>query len=278
MRGEYVFYTDLRPDLDLRSPRSYGAAFDARSYRSIVLLEDLTAQGWTFPDPLTLTISRADAEDMVSQLARYHGPLWDSPRLASLDGLRTSEKFQLDLNRTVGFDKRVDAGITRAQAVLPASIWRRRREVWPAVMRSLAINVTGPQTLLHQDLHPGNWLRDPEGRMGLYDWQCVGTGGWAVDYSYALTGLATDDRRAWERDLLALYLDELAGHGVPDPPSPDEAWKAYRQQPFHALAFGLFNLGRGMLQPRMQPDDYTRAAIQRIAQTVEDLESLDALD
>ena len=34
-------------------------------------------------------------------------------------------------------------------------------------MRALHLNSSGTPTLLHQDVHQGNWLRDPDGRMGL---------------------------------------------------------------------------------------------------------------
>ena len=71
--SETIFYRDIRRQLDrLRSPRSYYAAFDPKTYRSIVVMDDLTAEGWSFPDPMQDTISRQDAEDMVDQMAYYH--------------------------------------------------------------------------------------------------------------------------------------------------------------------------------------------------------------
>lgn len=108
MQGESVFYTHIRPELTLRSPRAFrAAAFDPVTYRSIVLLDDLTADGWTFPDPLTTVVERAGAEDMVTEMAAYHAHLWGSLRLTTeFRELRTSERFQIDLNRRIGFDKR----------------------------------------------------------------------------------------------------------------------------------------------------------------------------
>jgi len=41
-----------------------------------------------------------------------------------------------------------------------------------------------------------------------------------------------DDPRAWERDPVGLYLDQLAAAGG-KPPAFDETWLAYRQQMFH---------------------------------------------
>ncbi|MFI6367688.1 hypothetical protein ACIBG0_33620 [Nocardia sp. NPDC050630] len=38
--GKSIFYNRIRPDLDVRSPRAYYSKYDAKSHRSLVLLED----------------------------------------------------------------------------------------------------------------------------------------------------------------------------------------------------------------------------------------------
>jgi aminoglycoside phosphotransferase (APT) family kinase protein len=145
-------------------------------------------------------------------------------------------------------------------------------------MRSLRINTTGALTLLHQDVHQGNWLRDREGRMGLYDWQAVATGESALDYTYALAvNLQVEDRRAWEQDLLERYLWRLGDEAVSNPPAFDQAWLRYRQQPFHVLIWALATVGAGRLHANMQPRDYMLRCVERIATFVEDHESLDSL-
>jgi len=274
---EAIFYNHIRPTLNLRSPKSYYAAYDPKTYNSLVILDDLSHVGYTFPNPLQNPISRQDAEDMVEQMAIYHESLWDSEVLTKqLAGLRNPLQFQTDLNRCIAFCKRTLVGIERARAVLPESIYARKKEIWPALMRSLELNTQGPQTLVHQDTHPGNWLRDGDGRMGLYDWQVVARGGWAIDYAYAIPmALTVEDRRNWEEDLLKLYLEHLKANGVKNSPSFDEAWTCYRQQVFHGIVFGIFTLGRGPLQPKMQPDEYSLHAIARSSQAMEDLKSLD---
>ena len=281
VEGESIFFDHVRDQLDgLRSPRAHYAANDPRTFRSIVLMEDLVAAGWSFPDPMELRVSHDDAVAMVEQMAIFHAAFWDSPQLTNgpLSRLRDVERFQIDLNERAGFRKRTEVGIERSESVMPARLFARREQIWPAYMRSLGLNVRGAQTLLHQDVHAGNWLRDPEGRMGLYDWQCVATGGWAADVSYALGNvLDTGDRRAWERDLLDHYLDRLAAEGVRTPPSSEHAWEAYAQQPLHGLVYGLFTIGRGRLQPMMQPVDYCLRSIGRLAAAVDDLETLDRL-
>jgi hypothetical protein len=277
--SETIFYRDIRPELDrLRSPRSYHAAFDPKTFRSIVLMDDLSAEGWSFPDPMKDTIDRRDAEDMVDQMAYYHAAFWNDPRLTrELARLPTTELFQQRLN-DVGLEKRARVGLERGRAVMPPALYRRKDELLPAVMRSLHLNSAGTLTILHQDVHQGNWLRDPGGRMGLYDWQAVAKGEWALDFSYAMSvNLTIEDRRAWESELLERYLWRLGEEGVGNPPSFDQAWLRYRQQPFHVVVFALLTIGAGRLQPDMQPKDYMMRCWERIATFVDDHDSLDSL-
>jgi thiamine kinase-like enzyme len=276
---ETIFYRDIRPELEtLRSPRSYYAASDPRTFRSIVLMEDLAAQGWSFPDPMQDLVDRKDAEDMVDQMAYYHATFWNDPRLTrEFARLPTTERFQQRLNE-VGIEKRARVGIERGRSVMPPSLYRRKDEILPATMRSLYLNSHGTLTVLHQDVHQGNWLRDPDGRMGLYDWQAVARGEWALDFSYAMSvNLPVEDRRAWERELLERYLWRLGEEGVSHSPSFDDAWLRYRQQPFHVLIFALFTIGAGRLQPDMQPKDYMFRCLERIATFIDDHDSLDSL-
>lgn len=277
--GEATFFNELRPHVDLRSPSGYYAVADERTCRSIVLMEDLSASGWTFPDPLADVVSEADATDMVEQLANYHAAFWNGGRAPeALRRLPTSLRFQQRLNERSGFARQFERGVTRSKRHLPSRLVTRRDELWPAVMRSLERNGEGPVTLLHQDLHHGNWLRDPEGRMGLYDWQCVARGGWAMDVAYALiVPLDPADRRAWQEDLVRHYLVLLQDRGVPDVPSFIEAWADVRRQPMHAFAFGLFTNGQPRFAPELQPRDYTLRCIERLGMAVQEWESLDWL-
>jgi hypothetical protein len=278
--SETIFYRDIRPQLDwLRSPRSYHAAFDPKTYRSIVMMDDLSAEGWTFPDPMQDTICRQDAEDMVDQMAYYHADFWDDPRLSSqLGRLASTEVFQQRINE-VGLLKAAQRGLDHIEAITPPTIYRRRDELIPTTMRALHLNSTGTPTLLHQDVHQGNWLRDPDGRMGLYDWQCVARGEWALDFAYAMAvNLHTEDRRAWERELLERYLWRLGEGGVREPPSFEQAWLRYRQQPFHVVIFSLLTIGAGRFQPDMQPKDYMARCWERIATFLDDHDSLDSVN
>jgi hypothetical protein len=113
--------------------------------------------------------------------------------------------------------------------------------------------------------------------MGLCDWQCVVSGGWAHDLAYALaTHLTVEQRRDWERILVARHHERLAEAGC-GPPNHDESFRAYRQQMLHAVFMWLVTIGRYRLQPDLQPKDITLESVRRTCQAAADLNSLDAI-
>jgi aminoglycoside phosphotransferase (APT) family kinase protein len=276
--GESIFYRQVRPTLEINSPRGYYAVCDPRTFYSMIVLEDVSkTRGATFGNALQ-AVTRAEAEDMVSQLAIYHGAYWNSPAFsAELLAVRTAETVQRWLNPVAGFRRRTLAGLKKSATVVPAALADAGEEIWAAFMKSLALQRHAPQTLLHEDVHPGNWYRDGDGRMGLYDWQALARGHWAQDYSYALVAaLRVEDRRAWERDLLELYIGELGARGGARL-NFDQAWQGYRLQPLHGLAYWLFTIGRSRFEPELQKDEYSLAIIERLAAMIDDHDTLDAV-
>lgn len=275
---EERFYNALQPELtDLETPTGYYAAMDPTSGRSMFLLENIAVtRGATFGDTRESYVDRAKAEDQMRLLATLHGRFWDSPRLTGDIGwMKTSLQFQIDCNNAISFEGRSLVGLQRAADVIPAQLHDRGPDIWAAAMRSLESNVSLPMTVLHSDVHLNNWYVTGEGRMGLCDWQLMTRGNWALDVSYALTSaLTVEDRRAWERELIEVYLDAFAAAGGPKDLSFDEAWLRYRQQVFHGLIFWLYTIGHGRLQPAMQPDDVSRINLARMTSALVDLESL----
>lgn len=279
-RNEGLFYTRVRAGLNLLAPYGYHAGADAASCRSIVLLEDLArTRGASFGGPEERYVTRPMAESMARELAGYHAALWDSRRFAEdLRWVPSSLSWQQTVNAAIAFEKRTLIGIDRAADVSAPGFIEHRQDVWPAFMRSLKLNILGPQTLLHQDVHAGNWYTTTGGETGLYDWHCVARGGWALDVAYAfMSGLTVEDRHAWGRELLEYYLERLRAAGA-DGPGFDAAWLQYRQQTFHGLAFWLITIGAGRLQPDMQPVEISRANLSRMTAAVIDLGSFGALN
>jgi hypothetical protein len=194
----------------------------------MVLTEDIAvARGATFADATQLKVTRDKAESMIAEFARYHGAMWEDARLLGEWGLLRSDAWQRMFNARIGFDRGALVGMRMLADIVPAQLHDRRSEIRTGLMRSLEHSVSGPLTLLHQDVHPNNWFALPDDSLHLYDWQGIGAGGWALDLSYALSAaLDIEDRRAWKRDLIALYVDQLANAGG-RPPTVDEAFLAW---------------------------------------------------
>lgn len=275
--AEALFYSRIRPGLELGAPAGYYGGFEPSTSRSLVLIEDIvrTRQA-TFGDASTY-VDRASAESMVDEMARYHGALWEDGRLrGEWASLLDARAWQENFNRKTGFDRGALVGARLAREQVPDALWARRGELRGGFTASLEANVRLPATLLHQDVHPGNWFRLPDGSMNLYDWQAIARGNWALDLAYALSaGLEIEDRRAWERELLARYLDRLAEAGGAAP-AFDDAWLAYRQQMFHGFFFWTYTLLVNQLQ-ELQREEHVRELIRRTGQALVDHESLDAV-
>jgi aminoglycoside phosphotransferase (APT) family kinase protein len=276
-RVEGNFYTLLRPTLQIEAPLCYHSACDRRTFAAIHLLEDMVAsKSATFCSHKTY-VSRAMANDMIDLLASLHSRFYGDPVLAERYRWLASYPRWF----TIGAEKMATEHYTRkafeaAAHVIPAKVLARRDALWPATMRALAVHESEPQGLIHSDVHIGNWYRTGAGQMGLCDWQCLSRGHWSRDFAYAVTAsLTPDDRRNWERDLLARYIERFAEQtGVR--PDFDVSFLHYRQQILHALAMWTITLCHSPLLPNMQPGDTTLTMIERITTAMADLESIDS--
>jgi hypothetical protein len=277
-RAEGRFYTQLRPLLPIEAPVGHHAASDRRSLASILLLEDLVAtKSATFCNHRTY-VSRTMAEDMIDLLAAVHARFYGDRELA------TRYRWLASYPRwfTIGADKMSLQYYTQrafdvASHHIPEKVLVRRHAVWPAAMSALAIHESGPQGLLHSDVHIGNWYRTAAGRMGLCDWQCLSRGHWSRDFAYAVTAALTpNDRRKWERGLLARYL-ELFSERTATRPDFDESFLHYRQQIVHALLMWTITLCHSPLLPNMQSEEAALTMIERIATAMADLDSIDSI-
>jgi len=277
-RVEGQFFTQLRPLLEIEAPVGYHAAFDRQTFASILLLEDLVAtKSATFCNHRTY-VTREMAGDMIDVLAALHARFYGEPEFA------TRYRWVAGYPRwfTIGAEKMSLEYYTRkafeaASHVIPGQVMAQRDAVWPAAMRALAVHEGEGQGLIHSDVHIGNWYRTAAGKMGLCDWQCLSRGHWSRDFAYAVTAALTAvDRRLWEKDLLARYLErfaELTGTR----PDFEQSFRYYRQQIVHALLMWTITLCHSPLLPNMQPEETTLAMIERITTAMADLDSIDCL-
>jgi hypothetical protein len=277
IQGEPGFYTQVRPGLAVEAPVGYFAAVDPRSWRSIVLIEDVAAtRGARFCRPST-RITRERIEDLLTNVARWHGALWDSPRLDEWRWLRTPREQMRVIDALIALADRTPAGAERARSVIPPALRGRGADLFAGLRRSMQIASRGPLTYLHGDLHVANSYLTRDGTTGVADWQAGLKGSWAYDYAYiVVTALEIEDRRALERDLLDFYLERLAEAGGDAIPRA-KAWEAYRQATLYPYFAWIYTIGRSRLQPRFQPEEISLPMIERISTAIDDLDSLAAV-
>jgi aminoglycoside phosphotransferase (APT) family kinase protein len=277
---EAGFYRHLRPRLSVEAPIGYHCATDERSGRSIQLIEDLVrSKAATFWSPAS-TLSLGEAQQLVGELASLHAA---GARLSEVvdrrpDYLRSYGQWWSRALAIGGVKRGHLQGVSAAvsNGVAAPELRGRGHELWDAFTRSVDIHEELMPTLLHGDAHLGNWYVTGAGKMGLCDWQCVAVGHWSRDLAYALaSALEVEQRRAWERELVALYLDESTARGMPATHF-DRAWQLYRSQMLGALVMWTPTYRPPVWLPRMQPTQITEEMLRRITAAVVDLDSLTA--
>jgi hypothetical protein len=275
--GEPGFYTHVRPTLEIEAPIGYFGAVDQRSWRSIVVMEDVTStRGARFWCP-SASLSQEQVQELLATAAAWHGSLWDSPRLFEWRWLKAPADQMRVIDALIALANRAGAGAERARAVIPAALRRRQGDLYAGMARSMQILSQGPPTYLHGDLHVANTYSTDEHRIGICDWQVGLRGCWAHDYAYLIcTALEAEDRRRWERDLLDYYLYRLAACGGKTI-AKDKAWQAYRQATLYPYFAWVYTIGRSRLQPSFQPEEVSLTMIGRISAAIDDLGSLEAV-
>lgn len=265
--NEVKFYRRARPELPNMAPRMY-AGHAGHGARFLLVLEDLVAEGAT-PYTIKDTCSVAHAEAMMDTLAALHARYWASPRL------HQDLAWAAPMTGRPGFDLLAFA-FRRVRAKLLAEA--DERALSPTVRRMLRLVQdndkalyrsweSGPQTLVHGDSHFGNTFSFPDGRAGLLDWQVVFRTRGTREVVYFLAGLETVDRRAHERRLLQRYLDGLAGWGLADPPTLDDAWDDYRFFAYDAYD----SVALTTMWPGLQDQEAVERGFESASVLVEDL-------
>ncbi|HZZ46330.1 MAG TPA: phosphotransferase [Pseudonocardia sp.] len=275
--AEAVFYNTVLPTLNVRAPQPLFASYDPETFNSIIIMRDLSDQVQFGAYELELT--QEQVRSQLRLLASLHARYYESPELSTtLNEFNTWEDYFAITVDAAGFGPACARGFEMAKDVIPERLYARADEIWPATLRSVAEHSRLPRTLIHSDVHLKNWYIDADGEMGLNDWQCSCKGNWGRDLAYSIsTALAPADRREWERDLVAYYVEQLHAAGAPKVEF-DEAWRAYRQNLFNALAWWTGTLGQPPEAPKMQPPAASREFIRRMTHAIDDVDAFAAFD
>lgn len=273
---ETAFFRHIRKHLDIVAPTALFSEYDPVSFNMLTLLIDISDDVLEFCDHHSV-IDRARAESAVRLLARFHATGYRNSAMRAEFRHFLTWRDYFGRQLPWGIQAGSEAGFQDGRSVIPPRLFARANEIWPATERSIALHASLPATFTHGDPHLKNWYITNAGDMGLGDWQCCNVAHHSRDLAYTLsTALAPEDRRAWERDLVALYNAELRRQGGPDE-SFDALFLAYRQQMITALTWWTITLHPAADIPDMQPRDVTLEFVRRIAVAMDDLGTLDAL-
>lgn len=211
---EVRFYQRLAPKALVATPRAYMAEVEEASGEFVLLMEDLAPaeQG----DQL-VGVTLDQARLVVDQAARLHASHLGDESLEDEPWIYGGRVGQIPLTPPDVLMGHWRAYEERSRALLtPRAIEAGRRLAERIVtFRTLP---AGLRCLMHYDFRPDNMMfATPAGgrAVTILDWQSVGLGAGAMDVGYFLAGaLEPGLRRAHEAELLELYFNGLAAHGV----------------------------------------------------------------
>jgi thiamine kinase-like enzyme len=275
LEGETFFYNNLAPMVDIEVPKCWFADYDRESFNSMIIMEDITDKVESFCTHET-PMNMARAKSQVEQLAKFHAYFrTDRPEVAGIMSQLTAWPDFFDGTVENGMREGSNAGFLDGKEVIPAALYERYEEIWPKTVVAIEENRHLPNTLIHCDVHLKNWYVLPNDKMGLSDWQCCGVGHWGRDLAYTLgTALTVENRRAWEKELVTYYVEQMKANGWADI-TFDEAWHHYSKQFLTALTWWTVTLSPPEGYPDMQPRDITLEFIRRLTTAMEDLGTLD---
>ncbi len=265
--GEALYYEHLAEILAdaVHQPHAFFSGVDDAG-QAIVILEDLGLRGVRFGD-CEEPLDADTVADGVCQLAAMQGRFWRGLGLehyAALVDVASVAQLMTFLVRPQHFDDYIG----RERADFLSGPLRDRRRIESALHAMFETDKDLPRAFVHGDAHLGNTFRESSGKLGFHDFQAMGRGPYIWDVTYFLTGaLTTEDRRTSERDLLALYLEELRRNGVDEVPDLNTAFTAHRRHMMH----GYLNI---LTPVEMQPDRFAVSMGRRFAAAMEDLDTL----
>ena len=270
--GEVQFYREIQAALGVESPECLYVGHSAETGNSLLVFRDLREDGVGFCTEQTY-VTRALAEGQLAHAARVHGRFageMDTNPL--MTGLRPFDEVYTRVQHLFQgrFGEAVERGFTVAESVIPPALFARRADIWAAVRGAFERQGACAPVLTHNDSHIDNWYPTPAGDLRLGDWQIVARGDLAFDLALILsTSPTVEDRRAWERELLAFYVEQLAAHGGPRL-RVDEAFDRYRAQLPAVLAWWTPTLARSV-DFDFHDHEGTLEIIKRITTAIDDL-------
>ena len=224
---EYRYYRRMASESPIRSPALLYGAFEARTHRFVLILEDLRSM--TTAGQVD-GASPAQVRRAVRAAARLHGKYWDQVEPLTGSGFDETLAPQVWMGLQVSYL----LSLPRALRLLSDS--------WSEEMKDLAeeyglrlVDHFGqlarePKTFVHGDYRLDNmFFGEEEDGFAVVDWQNCGVSNGLYDVAYFFAGsVSSEVRRAIERDTLREYHDTVRSLGTRDFTFA-RCWRLYRE-------------------------------------------------
>ena len=226
-KREVLFYRDVAHRTTARTPTVYFADIEGSDFA--LILENLAA--YELGDQV-VGCDVAQAEAVMRWMGRLHATFWDrcdDPTLEFLPLVHPSYSSEgLMQGAAYGWDPMVAA----FGHVVPPQIAGLKERFLAALPKLFEWMAEAPITVIHGDVRMDNLFFGTDSSqesMIAVDWQGALRGRAGQDLGYFMAGsLPIETRRAHERELIALWHDELTGAGVTGY-SAEDAWRDYRR-------------------------------------------------
>jgi len=265
---EVLYYQQIEPTVDIRTPKIYFSAINLdQADEFVLMMEDLTpgVQG----DQLA-GCNADQAALAITELAGLAGPRWCDPTLKDIEWLAPT--MPADNPRALwdmvcpGFLERYGDKLKPEHARLVTDLGEK--------FHLYNGNTPDKFTLVHIDYRLDNMMFGGPYPITVVDWSpSIGTGG--ADAAYFMgTGMDAAPRAACEVDVLKQYHQRLKSYGV-DNYTFDECWNDYRLSSFAGLVMAV--IASMIVNQTERGDEMFMTMLRRSADMALHLDGLDLL-
>ncbi len=273
-KREYEYYYRLAPHSPMRSPALYYGAYDARSHRFVLIMEDLRPMETV---PQARGVEGAQVHLAIRELAGMHGHFWDAVDRPDLSYLYDNFNSRYGRIMQAAYLAFVLPTLERFGNLFSPRMRRFSEALGPRITTHYTSLASGPKTLVHGDYRAENMFFDAAAKdnFAVIDWQGCGAGGGLYDVAYFLaSSVSVDTRRRMEREVLEEYHDivcRMGGRGRNY--TFEDCWRSYRQNMLNAFVPCV--LGCGSLDVMSDPRrvELATALLSRAIAAIEDLDA-----
>jgi hypothetical protein len=272
--SEVGFYLHLADQVRARIPHCWYAAISPDHCSFTLVLEDLFP---SVPGSQEAGCDLEQARDAVCNLADLHAPFWNSAFLrAGMDWLRPMDA---DFAELIGASHQdaTEKFIERFGAALPAEDAGTLRAA-AALTTYWAIHRQEPYSLVHGDYRLDNLMFPVHGPgVAALDWQSLMVGNPGRDLAYFLAcSLTVGQRREAEKELVTVYQQRLAAHGVSGY-GPEDCFADYRVGVLQGPLLTVLGCVYSSAERTAAADAMFLSMTARFCQAIRDLGTLDAV-